>query len=134
MKLPVAVSAVLLGLLPSAKALTDRLIATIASAAATGQGVVRRALEYLGRGYDLRGAVVSGFAGQFVSGDLAAAAGSPDSFYCSELIAAAFAEAGMPLSGVPAGASTPGRIATAAELAYLGHMPTGSAVAARPTG
>lgn len=82
--------------------------------------VVNLALGKDGAEYDGSGAILGGGASHYV-GSLAVFKGASDKFYCSELVAWAFKEAGIPLASV-SDANTPGQLASSVDTKYIGHL------------
>lgn len=82
--------------------------------------IVKLALGKVNARYDTSGAMVEGFLSQFM-GDAAAFKGDDAAFYCSELVAWAYREAGLPITAVPK-ANTPGKLVASGDLHYIGHI------------
>lgn len=86
------------------------------------QDIVKKLRSKVGKAeYDPRGAALGGYMSQHI-GDRAALLQSEEAFYCSELVAWAFAEAGLPIDGVGREANTPGSLPKSADLKYIGHI------------
>lgn len=88
---------------------------------AIAQEIITAARAELGKGYDIAGAIIGGGMSQ-IMGDSAALLQRDDAFYCSELVAGAFAAAGLPLAGVGQRANTPEDLPDSADLRYIGHV------------
>lgn len=88
-----------------------------------GQQIVEiaRGLVKEKRPYDTAGALLGGGMSQII-GQKASVMQSDSGFYCSELVAHAYVEAGLPIAGVGAEANTPGDLPASADLVYVGHV------------
>lgn len=89
---------------------------------AVADRIVKLAVGKVNAAYDTVGATVEGFLSQFL-GNAAAFLGNDEAFYCSELVAWAYREAGLPIAAV-AKANTPGKLVASEDLRYLGHVQT----------